>query len=80
MGKELANSQALLQKSWRDLKKELMVCKEVQHPTYESINLIIVLIYTFFQLIIQLLREWYMSLFKWFRYVVPSLPYISSRL
>ena len=80
MGGELADKQVSLQRAWRDLKKEAAVCREVQHPTYESINLVIVLIYAFFMLVIQLLRDWYGMLFKWFRYIVPSLPYVSSRL
>ena len=80
MSEELADNQALLQKSWVDLKKEIKVCNEVKHPTYDSINLLIVLIYALFQYLVQIVRMWYQQLFKWFRYVVPSLPYVSSRL
>jgi hypothetical protein len=77
---EIAEKRVSLQRAWRDFKKEAVVCREVQHPTYESVNLVIVLIYAFFMLLVQLIREWYGQLFKWFRYMVPSLPYISSRL
>ena len=80
MSGELADKQASLQRAWIDLKKEAVICRKVQHPTYESINLVIVLIYAFFLLVIQLLRDWYRTLFKWFRYIVPSIPYVSSRL
>jgi len=80
MSEELADNQALLQKSWDDLKKEVEVCNKVKHPTYDSINLFIVLVYAFFQYIVQISRIWYHLLFKWFRYAVPSLPYVSSRL
>ena len=80
MGQELADNQALLIKSWTDFKREFAVCHELRHPTYDSINLIIVLIHAAWKYIGQLIVEWYVLLFKWFRYVVPSIPYVSSRL
>ena len=80
MGEELDNSKALLKTSWIDLKKEFKVCNEVNHPTYESINLVIVLIYAFFQFLFQLTRAWYILVFKWFRYIIPTIPYVSTRL